>query len=155
VRTRWLAVHRWTPVSLHLTTSTPTFRALAWSRSSSRRSARAARIARFCSGLSRTSPTTFTAAGMLSAIGPRLSFFVAVCHLLAVLHFWRPSGVLSCCPMAWNSPEFYPGSDEQNRWFLGIYLKCTCSPDTSASFLTIMHYTHSLILPFINSKINR
>ena len=35
----------------------------------------------------------------------------------------RPSGIL----------RFYPGSNEQHRLFIGVYLKSTCSRDTSAS----------------------
>ena len=66
-------------------------------------------------------------------------------------HLW-PSGVLSCWPDGLElSPGFYPGSNESTH-SLGVYLKHTCSSDTSAfstiGVLTIMHYinprTHSL-----------
>jgi len=66
-------------------------------------------------------------------------------------HLW-PSGVLSCWPDGLElSPGFYPGSNESTD-SLGVYLKHTCSSDTSAfsttGVLTIMHYinprTHSL-----------
>ena len=46
----------------------------------------------------------------------------------------RPSGVLSCWPVGLElTPGFYPGSNEQHRLFLGVYLKRTCSRVTSAS----------------------
>jgi len=46
----------------------------------------------------------------------------------------RPSGVFSCWPDGLElTAGFYPGSNEQHRPFLGVYLKRTCSRVTSAS----------------------
>jgi len=46
----------------------------------------------------------------------------------------RPSGVLRCWPDGLElTRAFYPGSNEQHRLFLGVYLKRTCSRVTSAS----------------------
>ena len=66
----------------------------------------------------------------------------------------QPSGVLSC----WSdglklTPGFYPGSNEQHRLYLGVYLKRTCSRVTSASSAlgvlndyALYKSTHSLTL---------
>ena len=58
-------------------------------------------------------------------------------HLLAVPRFrlntYGRRAFSVAGTMAWNSPGFYPGSNEQHRLFLGVYLKRTCSRDTSAS----------------------